>query len=106
MQLTRDERRALKSRRRRDRERTAPSPSAAAAWLERFHDPATPPAVAGRAFIPAVTEQLQSLWRTNQTPLWFMQRQQPATPDMDATLVETLKRDALPCHKAARPTSR
>jgi hypothetical protein len=80
-----------------------PSPSAAAAGLERFHDPATPPAVAGHAFIPAVTEQLQSLWRTNQTLLEFMQTHQPAalaTLDMDATLVETHKRDALPCYKS------
>ena len=100
--LTREERRALKSRWRRDRERTVPSPSAAATWLERFHDPATPPAVAGRGFIPAVTEPLQALWRTNRTLVGFMQTHQPATLatlDMDATLVETHKRDALPCYK-------
>jgi len=44
----------LKSRWRRDRERTGPSPSALSGWLERFHDPASPKAVAGTAFIPAV----------------------------------------------------
>jgi hypothetical protein len=46
---------------------------------------------------------LQSLWRTNQTLLEFMQTHQPAalaTLDMDATLVETHKRDALPCYKS------
>ena len=100
--LTRAERRSLASRWRRSRERSVPSPSAAAAWLERFHDPATPPAVAGHAFIPAVTKALQSLWRTNQTLLGFMQTHQPttmATLDMDATLIETHKRTALPCYK-------
>jgi len=42
-----------------------PSPSAASAWLERFHDPAVPKAVAGTAFIPDVTEQLRGLWQVN-----------------------------------------
>jgi hypothetical protein len=100
--LTRAERRSLASRWRRDRERTVPSPSAAATWLERFHDPATPPAVAGHAVIPAVTKELQALWRTNRTLLGFMQAHHPsttATLDMDATLVETHKRDALACYK-------
>ena len=100
--LTRDERRSLASRWRRKRQRAVPSPSAAAAWLEHFHDPAMPPAVAGHAFIPAVTEALHALWRTNQTLLGFMQTHQPmtmATLDMDATLIETHKRDALPCYK-------
>src|SRR6202166_3015762 len=57
------ERRLLKKRWRRPRERTVPSPSAASAWLERFHDPAAPKAVAGTAIIPGVTEQLRGLWQ-------------------------------------------
>ena len=72
------------------------------AWLERFHDPAAPKAVAGNAFIPAVTKALRSLWEVNQALLGFMQQHQPATAatlDMDATLIETHKRDALPCYK-------
>src|SRR5271167_1781961 len=96
------ERRSLKTRWRRPRERTVPSPSAASAWLERFHGPATPKAVAGSAVIPAVTEQLRGLWQVNQTLLGCIQRHQAATSatlDMDATLVETHKRDALPCYK-------
>jgi len=100
--LSRVERRSLKSRWRRTRQRTVPSPTAASAWLERFHDPAAPKAVAGSAFIPAVTEQLRSLWQVNQAPLGFVQMHQPAstaTLDMDATLIETYKRDALPCYK-------
>ena len=100
--LSRGERRSLKSRWRRKRERTVPSPSALSAWLERFHDPASPKAVAGTAFIPAVTEALQGVWRVNQALLGFMQTHRPstaATLDMDATLIETHKRDALPCYK-------
>jgi hypothetical protein len=58
--LSRAERRSLKRRWRRERERTVPSPSALSAWLERFHDPAVQKAVSGTAFIPAVTEALQS----------------------------------------------
>ncbi|MDX6501813.1 MAG: hypothetical protein QOG23_5073, partial [Blastocatellia bacterium] len=60
------ERRLLKKRWRRPRERTVPSPSAASAWLERFHDPAAPKAVAGTAVIPDVTAQLRGLWQVNQ----------------------------------------
>jgi hypothetical protein len=100
--LSRAERRSLKSRWRRERQRATPSPSALSGWLERFHDPASPKAVAGTAFIPAVTEQLQGLWRANQALLEFMQERQPAadaTLDMDATLIETHKRDALFCYK-------
>ena len=60
--LSRAERRSLAARWRRERERTVPSPSAlSASWLERFHDPAAPQAVAGTAFIPAVTEATAGL---------------------------------------------
>jgi predicted small lipoprotein YifL len=107
--IERDVRRSLKKRWRRRRERTVPSPSAASAWLERFHDPATPKAVAGTAVIPDVTEQLRGLWQVNQALLGdrareggCIQTHQPATSatlDMDATLVETHKRDALHCYK-------
>src|SRR5208282_4016308 len=100
--LSRAERRSLKRRWRRERERTVPSPSALSAWLERFHDPSAPKAVAGTAFIPVVTEALQGVWRVNQALLGFMQTHQPATAatlDMDATLIETHKRDALHCYK-------
>jgi hypothetical protein len=41
------------------------STAAAAAWLECFHDPAAPQAVAGSAFIPKVTKELQGLWQVN-----------------------------------------
>jgi hypothetical protein len=100
--LSRAERRSLTARWRRERERAVPSPTAAAAWLERFHDPAAPQAVAGSAFIPEVTKELQGLWQVNQALVEFMQTHQPAahaTLDMDATLIETHKRAALPCYK-------
>ena len=79
-----------------------PSASSVLDWLERFHDTASPKAVAGSAFIPAVTPALQGLWRVNQALLGFLQTHQPAraaTLDMDATLIETHKRDALACYK-------
>jgi len=100
--LSRAERRSLKSRWRRERGRALPSPSALFCWLERFHDGASPKAVAGTAFIPAVTEELRGLWRVNQALLEFQQKHHPvaaATLDMDATLIETHKRDALFCYK-------
>jgi hypothetical protein len=100
--LSRAERRSLKRRWRRERTRVVPSPSALSAWLERFHDPAAPAAVAGTAFIPAVSDALQGLWRVNQVLVGFMQTHQPATAatlDMDATLIETHKREALHCYK-------
>ena len=100
--LSRAERRSLKSRWRRERERAMPSPSALSGWLERFDDPASPKAVAGMAFIPAVTQALRGLWRVNQALLDFLQKRQPAataTLDMDATLIETHKREALFCYK-------
>jgi len=100
--LSRAERRSLQARWRRTRRRAVPSPSAASEWLERFHDPATPKAVAGTAFIPAVTEALRRLWQVNRTLLGFIQKPLPAlaaTLDMDATLIATHKRDALACYK-------
>jgi hypothetical protein len=100
--LTRAERGSLKARWRRERERAVPSPSALSGWLERFHDPAAPKAAAGTAVIPAVGAELLGLWRVNQALVEFMQTRQPsasATLDMDATLIETHKRDALPCYK-------
>ena len=100
--LSRAERRSLKARWRRSRERVVPSPSALSGWLERFHDPAAAKAVAGTAFIPAVTDELRGLWQANRALPGFMQTHKPAisaTLDMDATLIETHKRDALYCHK-------
>jgi hypothetical protein len=101
--LTRRERREMRQRWRRERERTLPSPAAILEWLERHHDAAAEEQrETGRAFIPALTEELRGLWRVNQALLAFVQShhlENRATLDMDATLVETHKRQALHCYK-------
>lgn len=101
--LSRAERRGLKKRWRRDRQRTLPSPAAILEWLERYHDPAAEDQrEIGTAFIPGLTAELVGLWRVNQALIWFIQshhKTKTATLDMDATLVETHKRQALHCHK-------
>jgi hypothetical protein len=58
--------------------------------------------VPGTAFIPALSEPVRSLWQANQALIGFLQahrRQTVATLDMDATLIETRKREAQPCYK-------
>jgi hypothetical protein len=101
--LTRKERQAMTARWRRERTRTLPSPSSMSEWLERFHNPDEEALrEKGKAFIPAMTEHLRSLWRVNRDLLGFVQRHRPetvATLDMDATLVESHKRQALWCYK-------
>ena len=100
--LSGEERRSLGGRWRRGRKRTVPAPSSLSAWLDRFHDPSALKAVAGTAAIPPVTPGVAGLYRVNQALLTFIHRHRPtthATLDMDATLIETHKRDALPCYK-------
>jgi len=49
-----------------------------------------------------MTEAVQGLWRVYQALLGFIGSHRPgstATLDMDATLIETHKRDALPCYE-------
>jgi hypothetical protein len=101
--LSRRERRGLQKRWRRERVRVLPSPSSISTWLGRFHDTAGEAGrEAGKAFIPAVTAAVQGLWQANQALIGFLQSHQPATVatlDMDATLVETHKRQALHSYK-------
>jgi len=101
--LTRKERQAMKARWRRERTRVLPSPSSMSEWLERFHDADEEgKRETGKAFIPAMTEHLRSLWRVNGALVGFLQshrRETTATLDMDATLVESHKRQALFCYK-------
>ena len=108
-QVMREVERGLLSRRdrrarwRKPRTRALPSPSSMADWLARFHDPeAERQRVPGTAFIPALSEPVRSLWQVNQALIGFLQahrRQTVATLDMDATLIETHKREAQPCYK-------
>jgi len=101
--LPRADRRALRTRWRKPRRRAVPSPSAMADWLARFHDAAAgQPRPPGSAIIPVMAEPVRALWQVNQALLGFLQthrRLAVATLDMDATLIETHKREALPCYK-------
>src|SRR4051794_2569393 len=75
--LPRADRRALRTRWRKPRRRAVPSPS-------------------------AMAEPIRALWQVNQALLGFLQTHRQvavATLDMDATLIETHKREALPCYK-------
>jgi hypothetical protein len=101
--LPRKERRDLERRFRKGRERTFPSPSRVCEWLEQFHDPVQEQQRAeGAAFIPAPNVHLEGLGKVNQALLASVQRYAPcpeATLDIDATLQETHKREALLCYK-------
>ena len=98
--LSRAERRSLKSRWRRERERETIA-SALSGWLERFDDRAREGG-SGDGVHTAVTQELRGLWRVNEALLDFLQKRQraaTATLDMDETLIETHKREALFCYK-------
>ncbi len=101
--LSRRERREMGLRWRRERGRTVPSPSSMLAWLGRFHDAGEEARrVPGTAFIPAPSAPLRSLWGVNDALVWFLQgrcRERSATLDMDATLIESHKRQALHSYK-------
>ena len=101
--MPRRERRALLGRWGKERLRSVPSPSAVFRYLNRFHDgeeesrrqPHT-------AFIPAPTAGLPGLGRVNADLVGFVQghaRYKQATLDMDATLIETHKDQALYCYQ-------
>jgi hypothetical protein len=97
--LARRERRALERRWRKERKRAVPSPSATFRYLAAFHvKEEEKKRREGGAFIPAPNAHLLGLHRVNDDLSTFDQRRAPltvATLDMDATLVESHKRDAL-----------
>ncbi len=101
--LTRRQRRAFERRFRKERRRSVPSPSAVFRYLAGFHEPEQEKLrEAGRAFIPKPNEALRGLGRVNADLIAQLQRRRPqstATLDMDATLVETGKEEALYCYK-------
>jgi hypothetical protein len=100
--LPRRLRRALLARWRKERTRAVPSPSAAFRYLERFQPAAEELAQQGQATIPAPTPGLRGLYRVNRDFLAWVQQCRPqteATLDMDATLIESFKRDALFCYQ-------
>jgi len=101
--LSRKERRKRERRWRKEKRRTVPSPTAAFRYLEAFHDEEQEKRrVPGKAFIPTPNQHLAGLGEVNGDLMRFTQRQNQeeiATLDMDATLVETQKEEALYSYK-------
>ena len=97
--MGRRERRARERRWRKERRRSVPSPSAVFRYLGGFHqEEEERRRLAHTAFIPAPHPALIGLGKVNSELLAFVQSrapQQAATLDMDATLVETEKQEAL-----------
>jgi hypothetical protein len=101
--LRRKERRQVERRWRKERKRLVPSPSAVFRYLSAFHDGEEEGLrQCGKAFIAASNEHLRGFVGVNRDFLGFLQgnkAQKVATLDMDATLVETSKAEALYCYK-------
>ena len=102
----RKERREQERRWRKERQRAVPSPSVVFRYLPAFHNPAEEAKrVVGQAFIPAANEHLQALRQVNTDLLCFAQRKSPqteATLEMDASIVETYKQNALFSYKGSQ----
>lgn len=102
--MPRRERRALERRWRKQRTRTFPSVTSMFRYLCSFHD-ADQESLRrpGKAFIPEPNEHLRGVTRLNGNFVGQVQRRSPqttATLDMDATLVESTKSEALHCYKS------
>lgn len=101
--MPRSQRRAQERRWRKQRHRSVPSPSAVFRYLDDFCDTAEEARRGpGKAFIPAPTPGLLGLRRVNQDLVAAVQARSPqkvATLDIDATLKEVYKKDALFCYK-------
>lgn len=104
--LARQVRRQMKSRFRKGRTRSVVSASVARRYLSEFHDETQEQQrICGKAFIPKPNEHLLGLRRVNSELAGWVQRtsvQRVATLDIDATLVETSKSNALFCYKGFR----
>jgi hypothetical protein len=108
--LSKAERAGLDGRFRRGRDRTFPSETRLYEYLNEFHNPGEEAKrVEGRAFIPKANEYLSGLCKVNTALISSIARHSPqaeATLDIDATLAETTKREALYCYdgyKAYQP---
>ncbi len=101
--LKRRERRALLKRWRKNRTRTVPSPSSIFRYLANFHDADQEKSrKKGKSFIPEPNSHLKALALVNSDVATFAHHQTSekiATMDMDATLIETNKAEALYCYK-------
>jgi len=104
--MSRPQRRAHERRWRKEHHASVPSPSAIFRYLSAFHDPEEEKKrLQGKAFIPTPNEHLQGLVKVNRDLVASIQTHRPkkdATLDMDATLVETEKEDALFSYKGYR----
>jgi len=104
--LSRKGRRQMKARWRKAKRRHVPSASSVFRYLSSYHDEDEESRrVEGKAYIPRPTEALKGLKRVCRDFIGFLQQnneQGIATLDMDATLVETEKRDALWSYKGFR----
>ncbi len=101
--LSRKKRREIERRWRKERKRSVPSPSAVFRYLNVFHNAEEEEhRRLGKAFIPAPNNYLKAFSLVNSDFIKVAQERAPqktATLDMDATLVETRKRDALFSYK-------
>ena len=101
--LTRKQRRELKKRWRKGRSRTLPSASAIFRYIGNFHNAEQEKLrVKGKAFIPASNEHLKGFGKINAELVSFGDRAETATLDMDATITETLKENALYSYKGEK----
>lgn len=110
--LSRERRRELDKRFRRGRDRSFPSETRVYEYLNEFHNvEEESKREQGKAFIPSKNEYLEGLGEVNAVLLSEVQRHHPcdtATLDIDATMQETGKREALYCYegfKAYQPIS-
>jgi hypothetical protein len=101
--LPRKKRGEIERRWRKEKKRAVPSESVIFRYLAEFHDSQQEKQrQPGVAFIPKANQHLQGLPRVCKELVEFAQRlheERTATLDMDATLVETQKIEALYCYK-------
>jgi hypothetical protein len=104
--LARRVRREMKRRWRKGKTRGVVSPSVARRWLGAFHDESQEKLrVCGKALLPKANEALLGLRRVNSEFVGWVQgasSELMATLDLDATLLETTKQDALFCYQGYR----
>ena len=101
LNLPRPERRRLQLQWRKERKRSVPSPSSVFRFLHAF-DVDESERQAGKAWIPPLSEALKGLLLVNRDLLARVNAANPqeeATLDIDATLVECFKKEALHCYK-------
>ena len=102
----RKERREQARRWRKECKRAFPSSSVVFRYLKNFVNPEEEELrTKGKAFVPAPNKALRALERVNPDLLSFAQKRSPqseATLDMDASIVETSKQDALFSYKGSQ----